>query len=375
MNTLQQKLLDMLQERFGNVRQCREKHGLHFYIPCPACLRRHGMGEKRKRHLSINVDQLDAVGNTRACFCNKCGEKFELRYLLGGMAVDMANVPTIGRNSGPEIGFNGPKGMFAVGETVFSEENKIVVPPGECVTLYGLPQNHPAIAYLTARGFDPAFLAQTYSAQFCLKGTVFGDDGTGGLPVTNRIILYGKMKGIVKAWQARIVEVMEKDTGNIFFLNPQGNYTLLSTPEDRARKMSRVKVAKYLTSMGASRAGILINLDTAIAASLKQGWDRAVVLCEGMLDAARVGAMGVPLLGKSLSSEQSRILKAHCDRVVVLLDADAQEDAKKIEYELKGLKVNSVTIPGVKDPGDATTDVIWREIGKVTGLNFNPIAI
>jgi DNA primase len=139
--------------------------------------------------------------------------------------------------------------------------------------------------------------------------------------------------------------------------------------------MSRVKVAKYLTSMGASRAGILINLDTAVAASLKQGWDRAVVLCEGMLDAVRVGAMGVPLLGKSLSQEQSRILKAHCDRVVILLDADAQEDAKKIENELKGLKVNIVTIPGVKDPGDATTDVIWTEIGKVTGLNFNPIAI
>jgi DNA primase len=102
---------------------------------------------------------------------------------------------------------------------------------------------------------------------------------------------------------------------------------------------------------------LLYNYDQALRQPL-------VVVVEGVTDVWKVGPAGVALFGKSASPEQARLLAAgwHGKPEVVLLDADATEEAEKVRRQVAGLhpeQVVVVTLPAGMDPGSCPRDELW----------------
>lgn len=355
MNHQQENIFFALERRYGSVRRAVEKHGLHFYIPCPACTRRHGASESKKKHLSINMDALDGSGNTHKCFCNKCGEKYDLVYLMGKNAT--SSLPTL-EKAAPSHGFPGVKGVFSTDAKSFTEADKSIISPGSCVPLSTLSAEHVAIKYLRHRKYDIAELERQWLAAWCTHGLEMG--------TTNRIIFYGRMFGSIKGWQARLVDYMDSE-GTRWIWTPNNEWKFSSTLQQRTSDEDPEKTPKYLSAPGMFRSSVVLNLDTAVAKSVRLGFGRTIVLCEGMLDAARIGEMAVPLLGKSISEEQARIVKAHVDRVVIMLDPDAADKVDDIKRSLSGITTCSAVVHGYKDPGDAPVEEVWKHIFSVIG--------
>ena len=71
------------------------------------------------------------------------------------------------------------------------------------------------------------------------------------------------------------------------------------------------------------------------------------------------------MFGKSASPEQARLLAAgwHGKPVVVLLDADAAEEAERVRRQVAALhpeQVIVVTLPDGLDPGSCPRDELWE---------------
>jgi hypothetical protein len=92
------------------------------------------------------------------------------------------------------------------------------------------------------------------------------------------------------------------------------------------------------------------------------------VLCEGVSDAWVVGYPGIALFGKHLSVFQLRILmemskrNPGLERIVVLLDPDAVEEAKRIIGNLRtyaSISSDLVILPEGLDPSDMDARELW----------------
>lgn len=90
---------------------------------------------------------------------------------------------------------------------------------------------------------------------------------------------------------------------------------------------------------------------------------RTVYLCEGLFNAATIGEKGIATGGKAVSRYQiNQIIKSQVERVVILLDPDAKEQAIKLAMDLvEYKKVKVVFLPDGKDVND---------IGKWATLNL-----
>jgi DNA primase len=115
---------------------------------------------------------------------------------------------------------------------------------------------------------------------------------------------------------------------------------------------------KYYNAPGMRKGQLLYNYDQALRQPL-------VVVVEGVTDVWRVGPAGVALFGKSASPEQARLLAAgwHGKPVVVLLDADAADEAEKVRRQVAALhpeQVVVVTLPDGLDPGSCPRDELWK---------------
>lgn len=189
--------------------------------------------------------------------------------------------------------------------------------PGAVIPLDALPPGHPAVAYLTGRGFDPAELSRLYKIGFCETADA------GHRSAQGRVIVPIEANGALVGWQARYVGDLDwKACG----------------------------VPKYLTTRGMSVKSTLYNYDHA-----RRG--PRVVLVEGVTDVWAVGAAGVALFGKSISFAQSRTLETTLgDRpLAVMLDGDAQRENDAMTRSLAGLLrggVVRVTLPPGRDPAD-----------------------
>ena len=94
-----------------------------------------------------------------------------------------------------------------------------------------------------------------------------------------------------------------------------------------------------------------------------------MVVTEGPFDAMSVGMSAVATLGKGVTHDQARLVKAYWDMAIVMLDpGDADADGRKL---LSNLGLSSPTIQvvleGYKDPGDAPREEIWRQVAKAIG--------
>jgi len=97
-----------------------------------------------------------------------------------------------------------------------------------------------------------------------------------------------------------------------------------------------------------------------------------VVITEGVFDAMRVGEHAVAILGKSISQTQMRHLVSLGQerRLVVMLDADAREEAEELASELAELcpGVYLAALPdGRGDPGECSGRELRRAVDRARG--------
>ncbi len=197
-------------------------------------------------------------------------------------------------------------------------------PPGLVYGLADLPVDHPAYLYALGRGFDPAWLSQTFGVGYVVSA------GARFRMAHERLYIPVMSGGALVGWQARLIG------------GPP------PTPER----------PKYVNASAFKKSRYLYNYDLARR-------HQFVVVCEGPTDVWRVGPEAVAMFGKSLSAEQASLLAAGCpsrpswapgivpawSAVVVLLDGDAH---RKEERGTKQSSVDRVveklaTVPALRD--------------------------
>jgi hypothetical protein len=226
-------------------------------------------------------------------------------------------------------------------------EPKVFTVPDGVVPLEELSPEHPAVAYLRSRGFDPAELAARWRVGYCHSSR----DAVPALfrrifipihDVRPRFGTDSRDPVVLAGWQARIVG---EHLGG---------------------------ASKYLSALGMSKSRLLYGLPEALEAH------GPAVVVEGPTDVWRLGPGAVALLGKSLSRRQWELLLSRFAGrpLVVLLDADARDEAGKIRQLLLGppharAKVDPVVIArlpeGRQDVGECTRAEAWAAVADALG--------
>jgi hypothetical protein len=187
-------------------------------------------------------------------------------------------------------------------------------PPGDILPLDSLPEYHPAIEYLTSRGFtDIRELVDLFQVGVCVNPRLDKHRIMHG-----RIYIPIYFHSQLVGWQGRVVG----DT-----------------------KMT----VKYYNGMRKSQ--VLYNYDNAATQPV-------VVVVEGVPSVWRLGLAGVCIFGKTLSAWQCNTIATTwaAKPVFVVLDHDAQTELEQVVTSLcqRNLNVVPVILPDARDPADYT---------------------
>ena len=89
---------------------------------------------------------------------------------------------------------------------------------------------------------------------------------------------------------------------------------------------------------------------------------RSVFVCEGALNALTMGDRGIATMGKAISKYQiNELLKAPCERYVILLDPDAKKYAINLAFKLVNYKkVKVIFLPEGNDCNDLGKTSVMR---------------
>ena len=432
-------------KKFQTVHDCpmiltRETSGYHLYLPCPECIHTHGRRELQDPKYAINLSMLAGFGDefrdttqhswmpaavqerdslekrreygsgicmrTRSA---KTPHRFPIDELLhmGTVTERHPDILTKASVSGA-VGSAEREDMW--------EEDPISgamcpPPPGETVPITSLPPGHPAVAYLTGRGFDPAEIEAQFRLSFCTKEYPYGQKGIfyRKMPAgwkdspQHRIVFHSLIDGAPLTWQGRVIEKVSEDGLNRFMLHPyaggfypsdgrdggaaalhaaqaerhEGEWQVIRDPgrngywvfawshtDTRANPAAawqpvspfdevrdgvlRFQPSKYRTAKYSSRQ--LMGWDAAVERAQKDSSDiKWCVLMEGPLDGARSGPGGIPLIGSSLSLDNAVKIASTFHIVFTGFDADkAGRDATdKITKTLMGVKCRAPVILAV----------------------------
>lgn len=204
-----------------------------------------------------------------------------------------------------------------------------MVLPGNCIPFKQLAADHPAVAYLSGRGFDQNALSEDWEVMWRTGGSALGHAYRIIIPI---YAMDQKDTRVLVGWQSRYFDV-----------------------DVHGPKPPSKEIPKYMTSPGLRKSAVLYNGWRAAAGPL-------AVVGEGPLDAIKAGPyVGVAILGKSASLAQESLLwtgwLARGAPVIVMLDNDANDTASKLKARLggRGGTVLRVQAPHGKDPGDCTT--------------------
>lgn len=201
--------------------------------------------------------------------------------------------------------------------------------PGLMVPLKELPKDHPAVAYLSSRGFDPAELYDEWGVTYATDVPA----RSRGAMCQGRIIVPVRRDGAMVGWQARYAGDLDWKAAG---------------------------VPKYLTYFPKSL--VVYGIDEAEKAD-------TLVLLEGVIDVWRYGPGAVCGLGKGLSQDQAHLLASRLrDRPLVLVpDQDdpgsepaffrAASDLASCGY--KG-RISVAELPAGKDPADLDARTLRR---------------
>jgi len=373
-------LAERLSAVHGTVVVTKERSGYHLNMASPVALENDGSIELLKRHLAVNASRylgLDKFAsrqgteeNDRSAMCMKYRRPYRVYDLL-------YSIPTLA-----DRGIQEPKHKVichARERKLVSDGrgNMIPPPPGRCVGLSSLPDNHPAVWYLkTYRGYDIDRLEKQFGAAWCVEELsqqqrdsldIYYSPLPGGFANTpqGRIIFFADIYGVRQGWQGRIPEY--QDGNKKFFWHPYRNLWVhcenwdaeiskwVPVAELAKGPLQWKKLQKYKTADYMSRAEVLFGFDAAVEWNV----DKVVESCalaEGPLDAGRVGPPGVCMVGGFLSEAQAALLNARFRAVwyVADLDAAGQEAAASVRRHLSGRGLREMTLPeGVKkDLGD-----------------------
>lgn len=284
--------------------------GEEYISCCPFC------GDKNY-HLYVNYrygsrDLISGTVRTRlACCFHGCLEKEENRRKLYE-ALCVGNVCSVD----PVVV------METVSNSVpsFSE----ISPPGNLTLVADLEEDHPAVKYLCHdRGYSRELLRE-YDIAYC--------ESSHYKSASNRIIIPIVFQGKYRGWQARSI-------GNPKF-GP-----------------------KYFTAPGLKKSCLIYNFDRASKCPYP-------VIMEGATDVWRVGEAGICLFGKTISERQLSLVQQTWRKAIVLLDPDAEKEAKSLCNKLRSASVltSMVTLPTGVDPGSSDRNYLFSIITKEAEL-------
>ena len=312
--------------RPGRFTERATQRGEQYVISCPFCF-----DDRFRLYISYQYGVLDPATGQRnyglwCCHNEKCHQIETNRLMLRSRLA----VP-ISQRYAQHV-------AIVPAEQTPQPPQEIILPEG-LTPIAELPATDPAAAYLTSRGFDLQYLQQTWDVSFCDWCIACRPAATRRIviPVYRPAHLFAApgtgQELVLRGWQARLVPGHEVLGGSD---------------------------AKYLSAAGMQKSELLYGLHLAISAM------REIYVVEGPADAWRVGPGAVALFGKDLSQTQKLLLVHHFigRRIVVMLDQDAQEEARKIQQDLRlareqGSEVLIATLPpGRKDPADCTPEEI-----------------
>jgi hypothetical protein len=281
------------------------------------------------------------------------------------------------------------------------------------------------VAYLRQRGYSVEDLRQQFRCGFCDKEYDGEDKGIfyrrmpGQWKDTpqHRVIFYSMIDAAPLTWQARVIEKISEDGLTRYMLHPyaggfypgsdiakiarafrsgkyEGDEEMVwdekrkgywmycwSATHTRANPKAewqpvppfdemrdgtlKFKPSKYRTAKYSSRQ--MMGWDAAVArADRDPSPTRWVVLCEGPLDAARVGPGGVALIGSSVSEENASKIAGSFHVAFLAFDNDkaGREATEKITQRLMSASTRARLLQGTpllpissgKDLGDMSDD-------------------
>jgi hypothetical protein len=406
-----------LAETLGKANDCpilitSEASGYHIYLPCPECLHTHEQREVNEPKYSINASKYLGLGEfrrdasisahiyeddsdakeakTSVCMRthrSKTPHRFRVKDLLQ-MGTVMSRHPDLKKVKFKLIG----TGASDDARSHWMPDPKSGImcppPPGDVIPLSELGDPfHPAIEYLAHRNFDIAKLEDQFSCGFCTAEAKHGANGifwrqlVGGWRDTtqHRVVFYSMVDGAPMTWQARLIEKVSEDGLKRLMLNPYkipfewdvvavrsnaaANWTWVPPFDEMKDGTMKFNPSKYRTAKYSTRE--MMGWDAAVRrAEQDPNPLKWVVLCEGPLDAARVGPGGVALIGSSLTPGNLQRVASTFHIVYTAFDTDrvGKQATEKIGKMLYGADIrNKVTqivrplrITGGKDIGDMT---------------------
>ena len=364
-----------LAEMIGKAQDCpvkitSEAKGYHIYIPCPDCLESYkkremqdpkyavnasiylGIGQHRKErpgspHLYENDDD-DRDAGCSVCMrtrSNKRPHIYRVKDLMC-MGTVLSRHPDILNSSFKLVGSGASDDARSHWEPDPVSGVACPPPPGIVIPLTELGDPfHPAIEYLAQRNFDIMKLQKQFQCGFCVKeypnktNGVFYAQLPGGWRDTpqHRIVFRSMIDGTPMTWQARVIEKLSDDGLGKLMLHPyktpltwdlvavrattSSNWMEIPPFDATSDGVLKFKPSKYRTAKHSTRE--------------LMGWDAAckradddpnplkwIVLCEGPLDAARVGPGGVAVIGSSLSIDNVNRIASRFQIIYTAFDSD-----------------------------------------------------
>lgn len=339
-----------IKRRFPEARLLSGKNGDEYAVNCTQFHRKGG-------HYKLNIN-----AESGAFYCQDCGfagnaikEWFdEIDDAFEHLAIRReAELNTIlAANNAPR------EGVFARQGGPTWEDN--VPSPGRLVKFSSLDDDHPAVEYLSARGFDVEEISQFDSGMalhYCTNGIPFKSGTT-----TGRLVFPIYMNGILKGWQARKIEKIEEgnqEDRKFVWTGKEWAEVKWSTRRDC---WSDKDIPKYLTCPGMARRDVLYGYDEAKKPNPSD--NQLIVVAEGPLDKIMVGYPCVGTLG-GLSSHQLRLIQTYWQIAVILRDPNIDPESRQFREilgSLSAIQTAHLSLSSGKDPGATPRHQIWAEI-------------
>lgn len=390
---IQRLLTRLLMIHYTGKLHVIDSNHVELSIPDPELLQEDGPKELSSKHLYINLSKFAAEGHNHAARCVKTNKFYNIKDLLEMRPIEMRHRDRSYKwylSWDPEPFLKNYKNKdilsaaMVFGDTSPSESTW--VSPGELIPVDALPVNHPAVAYLNDRGFtDMTSLVKQFNTSFCvkenpqLKHLKLGKDTKDYVVDPFKfftpqgcLIFTALQLGKPKLWQAR---VLDRQVGNDKLLyahfvdDPYGRisgYYKVAEKDSQGKFIPiegvypSIAKKKYYLSPGSKAGNVLMGFDAAREFNLERTpGSRVIGLCEGVMDAARMGPPFCAYLGGSLSVGQLKLISnGMFDRIILAVDHDTvgNSTASKLRRSISmlgGISVDELDYPlAYKDLGE-----------------------
>ena len=341
--------LPRVRRRFPEAQEALGQQGMEYYIHCP---KKHRKGPYNFK-ISINAE-------SGAFVCHDCGwagnayqEWFDgVDEFFASLDVEPVNpLPSATRSH----------------VRLANEWMDGIPSPGAVTLLSALPGDHPAFVYLRERGFDEEEIrgfGPERALYYCTKGEFTRGGGTNG----GRLVFPVYMSGLLRGWQARMIERKVLGDGGepLYKLVFDGSGWVRYDWNPKAGAGGRFQdevrgIPKYNNCTKVmQRSQCLYGFDPAAAFE-------SVVVVEGPLDQLAVGPEAVACMGGNgaLSAGQAKLIAACWSSAVLLLDPGVDTESKGFRRtldQLRAIPTTHLKLSNGRDPGSSPRSLIWQDI-------------